>query len=284
MFYKCINITEIDLSHFDTSEVTEMLAMFYHCDHLTSINLSNLNTKNVNNMGAMFDYCYSLTFLDLSAFDTSNVTNMGYMFCDCQSLTSLNLLDFDTSQVTDMLEMFEFCYLLSYINLKNSKLNSSADTTKIFDSINNDLSICTKYSEWNQKFGGQVSLYINCNDDSNKNEEIICYTKSPNNFEYNDDNICNMCEQNYYLNNKTISNRINVINCHECYSSCETCKTGGDEINQNCVKCKYNFTYILKKDKYFNCYEQCEYYYYINITQMNYIVLKIIYVLINIIN
>ena len=37
MFYDCINITEINLSHFDTSQVTYMYSMFYNCESLTSL-------------------------------------------------------------------------------------------------------------------------------------------------------------------------------------------------------------------------------------------------------
>ena len=34
--------------------------MFYGCDKLTSLNLSNFNTQNVTNMEHMFDNCSSL--------------------------------------------------------------------------------------------------------------------------------------------------------------------------------------------------------------------------------
>ena len=50
MFYQCRNIIEIDLSHFDSSEVVSMNRMFYECSSLTSINLSNLNTEKVTDM------------------------------------------------------------------------------------------------------------------------------------------------------------------------------------------------------------------------------------------
>ena len=43
MFYGCKDITEIDLSNFDTSLVTLMDYMFYNCYSLSSLNLSNFN-------------------------------------------------------------------------------------------------------------------------------------------------------------------------------------------------------------------------------------------------
>jgi len=54
--------------------------MFYECDKLLSIDLSNFNTNNVTNMIRMFSYCSSLTCLNLSNFNTNNVNNMSYMF------------------------------------------------------------------------------------------------------------------------------------------------------------------------------------------------------------
>ena len=49
MFSGCINITEIDLSNLNTSQVTNMNSMFYNCESLTSLDLSNLNTSLIVN-------------------------------------------------------------------------------------------------------------------------------------------------------------------------------------------------------------------------------------------
>ena len=83
MFSNCINLTNIDLSNFNTSKATDMTAMFYNCRNLTNIDLSSFNTSNVTNMTAMFSDCINLTNLDLSSFNTSNVTNMTQMLSNC---------------------------------------------------------------------------------------------------------------------------------------------------------------------------------------------------------
>ena len=44
----------VDLSNFDTSEVTDMSGMFYECSSLKSIELSNFNTSKVGSMWRMF--------------------------------------------------------------------------------------------------------------------------------------------------------------------------------------------------------------------------------------
>ena len=118
MFSYCTNITEIDLSNFNTSKLTDMTKMFYNCLSLTSLDLSNFDTSNVIDMNNMFYNCSSLTSLDLSNFDTSKVIEMYRMFYNCLLLTSLDLSNFITSNVENMDNMFSGCSKLEYINLK----------------------------------------------------------------------------------------------------------------------------------------------------------------------
>ena len=125
MFHRCTSLTSLDLSGFDTSKVTNMKWMFYKCLSLTSLDLSSFNTSNVANMSLMFSQCYSLTSLDLSSFDTSKVTHMGWMFDECTSLTSLDLSGFDTSKVTNINNMFDGCSSLTSVDL------SSFDTSNV---------------------------------------------------------------------------------------------------------------------------------------------------------
>lgn len=46
MFYGCSSLKSIDVSHFDTSNVTDMSSMFYGCRSLTSLDLSHFNVEN----------------------------------------------------------------------------------------------------------------------------------------------------------------------------------------------------------------------------------------------
>ena len=88
---------------------TNLSYMFYSCSNLTSLDLSWLDTSNVTDMTNMFAYCNSLTSLDLSNFDTSKVISMEYMVNGCSNLTSLDLSNWDTSKVTTMTQMFYGC-------------------------------------------------------------------------------------------------------------------------------------------------------------------------------
>ena len=125
MFAFCSSLTNLDVNNFDTSKVTNMSSMFDSCISLTSLDLRNFDTSNVTNMHTMFDSCSILASLDLSNFDTSQVTDMGSMFSGCSSLTSLDVSKFDTSQVTSMSGMFSECSSLTILDLSNF------DTSKV---------------------------------------------------------------------------------------------------------------------------------------------------------
>jgi surface protein len=117
MFEGCSALTSIDLSKFNTSQVKDMSRMFEGCSALTSIDLSKFDTSQVKKMDRMFEGCSALTSIDLSKFNTSQVTKMGMMFEGCSALTSLDLSKFDTSQVNDMSNMFNGSSALASIDL-----------------------------------------------------------------------------------------------------------------------------------------------------------------------
>ena len=78
------------------NNIKSLANLFSKCNSLTNIDLSNFNTQNVTDMRYMFYGCNSLTNIDLSNFNTQNVTNMSYMFCGCNSLTNIDLSNFNT--------------------------------------------------------------------------------------------------------------------------------------------------------------------------------------------
>ena len=94
--------------------------MFNNCSSLTSLNLSNFNTSNVTNMNNMFAYCYGLKSLDLSHFNTSNVTNIDSMFSWCYNLEELDIHNFNVNNNIEYVNcMFEGCNILHTLRLDN---------------------------------------------------------------------------------------------------------------------------------------------------------------------
>ena len=129
MFSGCSKLTSLDVINFDTSKVTDMYSMFSDCSSLTSLDLSKFDTSKVTNMDTMFSGCSKLTSLDVSNFDTSKVTNMYSMFNSCSSLTSLDVINFDTSNVINMYGMFAFCSSLTSLDVSNF------DTSKVTEMV-----------------------------------------------------------------------------------------------------------------------------------------------------
>ena len=115
MFDYCPLLTSLDLSSFDTSNVTDMSNMFYDVWSLTSLDLSSFDTSKVTDMSDMFMGCVRMTSLDVSSFDTSKVRDMSSMFYSCENLTSLDLSSFDTSGHPRVKWMFHSCTNLTTI-------------------------------------------------------------------------------------------------------------------------------------------------------------------------
>ena len=131
MFYDCNNIIEVDLSNFDTSNITNMNDMFSYCINVRKIKFpSNANKSNiiekVTNMNYMFNYCKNLEEIDLSIFKTENVTSMGGMFQNCEKLEKINLENFNTKNVVQLGCMFNDCYNLKEITFSQDFTISKA--------------------------------------------------------------------------------------------------------------------------------------------------------------
>jgi len=127
MFSNCENITDIDLSSFNSKNVKNAEYMFYGCTKLKKINFINFETRYISKMNNMFQNCLNLKEIDLSKFDTRNVEDMGYMFSNCINLKSIDLKSFNTKNVINMCYMFDNCYNAESINL------SSFNTEKVED-------------------------------------------------------------------------------------------------------------------------------------------------------
>lgn len=100
-------ITEIDLTGFDTSAVENMQAMFSGNSSGFMKNQHvkiSLNTSNVKNMSKLFFDTY-VSYLDLSDLDVHNVTDFSSTF-DYTWLYEVDLTNWDTSSATDMSNMF----------------------------------------------------------------------------------------------------------------------------------------------------------------------------------
>ena len=239
--------------------------MFANCINITEINLSNFRTSQVKKMYGMFAYCSSLTSLDLSNLDISQVTYMNGIFKYCSSLTSLDLSNFNISQDTYMQEMFYQCINLEYINLYRFKGNENIHCGDIFFGVPENFVLCIY--EYNNK--GSIFKQIEkikcatltCSNDwkssqkkiiNNTNECIeSCENSTQYKYEYNGKCFEN-CPNGYLYDN---NNKLNKCKCE--LDKCLTCPNVA--LNKSlCTKCNDNY-YPKPNDpsnlgEYINCY------------------------------
>ena len=110
MFNGCLNLVELDVTHFNTAKVTNMNGMFNDCSNLTELDVTHFNTAKVTSMSYMFSGCSNLTELDLTHFNTAIVTTMFRMFYACKSLTTIYVSDeFVTTNITNGNGVFSSC-------------------------------------------------------------------------------------------------------------------------------------------------------------------------------
>ena len=141
MFAGLTNVSSLDLSRLDTSNVTSMVGVFYNSPSLTSINMSTWDTSNVTTMNQMFKGASGLTSLDVGNFNTSTVRNMRGMFDGCSSLYSLDLKNFDTSSVSDLSEAFQGCTHLVTLDVSSFYVSENTSIRRTFRSCSSLLEL-----------------------------------------------------------------------------------------------------------------------------------------------
>ena len=268
MFYQCLKLTDLNISNFDTSQVTNMKYMFHQCSKLIELNISNFKTSLVEDMHNMFYQCTSLTSLDLSNFDTSKAKDMHNMFYQCEKLNLLDLSSFNTLQVVDIHNMFYKSEKLEYINFKQFSINSDTNIDSLFEGTSENLVIRIQNGNdiFQTLFLSNKIIYC---DDSNE-IKYYCYMK--NSALYNK-YTCDICQNNFLFKNDEININNSYINCFipkeiiyssevlhnfiSCYNSCKLCEIEGNETYNNCIECKDDFTYEfnITNSVYKNCYK-----------------------------
>lgn len=94
LFAEC-NVESMDLSGWNTRNITRLACLFLRCPNLFNLNLSGWDTSNVLSMECIFLSCSNLKTLDLSGWDISNVICKTNMFYGCSGL----IVTVDASQL-----------------------------------------------------------------------------------------------------------------------------------------------------------------------------------------
>ena len=137
LFYECSNIKEIDLSHFDCSEVKSCGYMFYGCTSLSKINFGNVDFNSSNYFGYMFYNCSELEELDVSGFITKKCNNFDYMFYGCKKLNNIDVSNFNSSNCNSIKYMYYQCENIKLIDMINWDMSNISDISYLFNGCKN---------------------------------------------------------------------------------------------------------------------------------------------------
>ena len=247
MFGGCSSLISKDLSNFKTSSSFTMYSMFKECKNLKSLDLCNFNTLNVKHMEFMFSNCSSLISLDLSNFNTQNVCSLKCIFDGCSSLISLDLSSFNTSNVVSMDYMFYGCGNLISLDLSSFNTSNVVSMNYMFYGCRNLISLDLRNfnSTSVSKDNNMDEIFNSC---SNK----LVYCIIGNNYNYNikykigQYSFTNNCSDICFQPNKKIifddhhrcALKCNEINKYEYKNICyNLCPIGTLNISDNiCIK------------------------------------------------
>jgi surface protein len=79
MFLDCKKLISLDVSKWNTQNVTTMNSTFNGTTNLPELDISNWNVKNVKSFSGMFKGC-GVTQFDFSKWETPSLTNIKMMF------------------------------------------------------------------------------------------------------------------------------------------------------------------------------------------------------------
>ena len=265
MFADCTNVRSIIFDDIETSSVTDMSYLFSNCESLISIDLSRINTKSLQIMNDIFSNCKKLISVDLSNFNTSIVTSMACAFTNCNSIKTIDLSSFNTRKVDMMMNMFENCHELISLDISNF------DTTNVYN-MDYMFNNCYKLSYINlsniqlSSVNNAEYFLSNCT-----NLEFIDFTNFRESPDFNKDNIFEGIPDNfsYCINNidenPIIMELINNKNCT--IKDCSNIwKIKQKKIISEKNKCVYdciedeNYPFTFKN----KCYDKCPYGTYIS--------------------
>ena len=125
MFQFCNKLTDLNLSSFNTGNVTDMSWMFGDCKNLNNLDISNFNTEKVIEMKCMFCNCIKLDNLNFSFLNVKKVKNASGIFFGCQKkIIDSNKVKFQKFKINDLtsIKQIIFIFLIIIIFLIKQKL------------------------------------------------------------------------------------------------------------------------------------------------------------------
>ena len=130
-------LKHLNVSNFNTCNVTDMSDMFYGQGSIKKLNVSKWNVSKVETFDHMFADNFNLEFINVKNWDVSSCNNFNAMFNDCLSLKNISVENWDVSNAYYLSQMFERCKSLKYLNLSNWKASKCKGFYEMFNGCEN---------------------------------------------------------------------------------------------------------------------------------------------------
>ena len=126
------NIEVVDISGWDTSNVTTMENMFCFCDKLKNIiGIENFDVSKLESANSMFYCCKNLVELDLTNWNPISLKNAHEMFSSCSNLKIIkNIENWQLPNIKSVRQMFYKCAKLD-VDLSNWDLSNLQNSLKL---------------------------------------------------------------------------------------------------------------------------------------------------------
>ena len=127
-----LKLEVVDISGWDTSNVTAMAYMFSRCKNLKNIiGIENLDVLKLKRANFMFDSCENLVELDLTNWNPISLENAWSMFYRCPNLKIIkNIENWQLPNINDVSYMFYNCAKLD-VDLSNWDLSNLKNSLKL---------------------------------------------------------------------------------------------------------------------------------------------------------
>ena len=303
MFWGCTSLISLNFPNLDLSSAVNTNDMFVNCKNLEYVNIKNFKPNNYNYNYNFFRDCpkniaicmNNEDLIETIRNDNCNTIDCSNNWQESRSKITENNDCVENCTLTEYKYEYKFkCYsgCLDRTYNNNYICEDCHENCKAcngpFTFDNNNCISCLSSSKY-LYFGNCIdecprnnSYYFNesinqniCNyelkqcktcslESLNKNMCVSCDTEEGYYPTYDDLYINNLSFYNcykslegYYLDEETLTFKL-------CYTSCKSCNKSGDEIENNCLECKFNYKFEIRFDNYKNCYDNCSYYHYFN--------------------
>jgi len=231
-------------------------------------------------MQEMFQGCSNLEYINMYNFDENKLEKINSIFSDIPENIVVCLKEMKPeSKIYFELINEKRCPVFDCSNDWKSRQKKLIynNNYQCFDNC----AINQQYPyEYNGKCYDQCQFGFLYDENNNKMDKCKCQLDlcllCPNSALRN--NLCTKCITNYYPKENDPLNMGEYIKCYkepegyyldldiyrQSFYTCQTCDISGNHKEHNCIKCNVNYPFKIQKYNYFNCYENCNYYYYLD--------------------